>query len=190
MNARGLELATNVLVVLIVSIVTLGLAGGITWKIFCSSSDRIDQLDAQAEKYIEQRLTSGAAVQVPDAAKSAKAPASFCGARAPAYAEFGLGVRNDANVPATFSITCTYDGVEQGTSFTPTVGTEDCTSGRWATQFKGTLELGGRERDTVLMIFNVPSGVSAGRHVFTVRVHDQADPAVLYGAAKIYLSVE
>lgn len=188
MRRRGLELAASILVTLIVSIIVLGLAGGITWQLFCGANERVDAIDAQAQKYIEQRLTSGAAVQAPDASKTAKAPASFCGGRAPASAVFGLGVRNDGNTRATFMLVCTYDGVEKAETFTQ-VG-QDCAGGAWRAQYASTMELDARERDTLLMVFNVPSGISSGRHTFTVRAFDEASPSTLYGAAKLYLTVE
>lgn len=186
MKKRGLELAANLLVVLIISVVVLGLAGGITWKIFCASGDKIEQLDAQAEKYIEQRLTSGAAVQAPDASKDARPPAGFCGAKAPAYAEFGVGVRNDFNDAVLFTIECAYDGYEVGSAFTA-VG-EPCSGGTWKAQYTSQLSLEARAKDTAVFLFNVPPAAKMGRHVFTIRVKDDAGEA--YGATKLYLTVK
>lgn len=186
MNKRGIELAASFIVVLIVSIIMLGLAGGITYKIFCASGAKIEQLDSQTERLVEQKLASGSRVTIPLPTKEVRSVANFCGEDAAPGAVFGLGIRNDLIQDDTFTIECTAKGVEDSTGALTTTGKTimDCDAD-W--QFdRNPITISSREKVTRLLVLNVPGGVSEGKHVFTFTVTNAGQT---YGAANVYVVV-
>ncbi len=187
MNKRGIELAASFIVVLIVSIIMLGLAGGITYKIFCASGEKIEQLDSQTERLVEQKLASGSRVTIPLPTKEVRSVANFCGEDAAPGAVFGLGIRNDLIQNADFQITCDAKGVEDPNgALTPSANPIDCDAD-W--QFdRGDISIPSREKVTRLLVLNVPGDASDGKHVFTFTVNDVTN-GQQYGAANVYVVV-
>jgi hypothetical protein len=195
MNKRGIELAANIIIILIISIIVFGLATTLTYKIFCASGSKIDQLDAATEKRIEQLLNSGAAVTIADPSKTTKQSASFCSSDQPS-ASFLLGIRNDlVNAPATqFEIQCEYSGAEQpdGTIVSTGAYAADCadSSSPWGYQMTQSLVTVDAGRKIPLRILFAPKKAPAGKQVFTIRVYNTNDYSVPYGVKKIYLTIE
>jgi hypothetical protein len=197
MNKRGIELAANFIIVLIISIIVFGLASALTYKIFCASGDKIAELDSATEKRVEQLLDSGAAVNIPDASKKAKSVAGFCGEEAGSSANFVLGIRNDFNSATTFTFDCSYSGMVQpddtialpSNAFSSGPGSCDVL---WNWQHSDTdVVVPAREKKSSTILFNVPSQAPEGKHVFTISVtYNAGGTTKLYGAKKVYLTVQ
>jgi hypothetical protein len=183
-NKRGVELAANFLVILIISVILFGLASGLTYKIICSSEKKIDQLDESSDRVIEQKLNSGANVQVPVNIKNVNSGASFCGERGRGGASFTLGIRNDLDTLVELNLKCIYRGTEADN-----YGLSDnCDDWQFDATKEGTYALAAREKIPALTVFTVPAGVTAGKHMFTLRVQRPDDS--LYGASNVYIVVK
>ncbi len=161
LNRRGIELPVSMIIILIISMVVLGLAGSLTYTLVCSAEDKLVSFNAQQEKELERRLTSGAAIIIPDATKSANQPSSICGSGSIPGAVYALGIRNDNAVETAFTITCEYKGVG---AVTPS--DSSCTN----IQFRGTTTIPLGDRDILALVANVDPDMAVGRHVYTMRV--------------------
>lgn len=181
MNRVGIELAASMIVILIVSILMLGMAGGITYRLFCASGDKIDQIDAATQAQLERKLDSGAAVQIPDSGKSAKSSAGFCGRSSVSGAVFSIGIRNDFQADTTFTVECVEDKLQLvGGALGESSLCDEM-------QGEGDVDVAATQKETELLVVNVPPGTPSGKHVLTVQVLAAGE---LYGAANIYLMVE
>jgi hypothetical protein len=190
-NKKGIELAAGFIVILIVSLVMFGLATGLTYKLFCSSEGTIQDLDESASKELEQRLNSGARVQIPDAAKQAKQPASFCGGSFTPFSQYSLGIRNDFPAEKNFKIECAYKGYDEDGDFT--AADEPCDAGSWKAQWdKEPFAITGKQKETKLIVIQPASGVSTAKHLFAIRVffENNTNEWLPYGTQQIYFSLE
>ena len=163
LNRRGIELPVSMIIILIISIVVLGLAGSLTYTLVCSAEDKLVSFNAQQEKELERRLTSGAAIIIPDATKSANQPSSICGGGSVPGAVYALGIRNDNSVETEFMITCEYKGVDPNFASEPL---PSCTN----IQFRDVTTIPLGDRDILALVANVDSSMPAGRHVYTMHV--------------------
>ena len=190
MDKRGIELAANFIIILIISIVVFGLATGLTYKIFCASNTKLDSLNAESERRVEQLLTSSAAFTIADSSKSAKSVASFCAGSSKPAASYLIGIRNDGLDTRTFSIACEYDGMQIGDGLPRAVAGQDCDT-PWDVQYPQAITLAGRAKDTKLLIINAPPEVENGKHVFTLRASyvDEEGVTQQYGVKKFTLDI-
>lgn len=203
MNSKGIELAASLIVILIASIIIFGLALGITYKIFCASAAKVEQLDSQTEKLVEQKLDSGARVAMPVNTKTAAGSASFCGGGSSPSAAYALGIRNDNTWSTRFTVHCKYEGVEQNDKLTmpdsPSI-LADCSN---VIQQSGDVTLDAKMKTTKIVVINAPPGIEKGTHMFTISVCDKAilpcDSQLgpyqqgvngFYGAASMYLTIK
>lgn len=164
LSRRGIELPASMLVILIISIVTLGLASGLTYKLVCSAEDQLSSFNDQQEREIERRLLSGAAVIIPDATKAAERPSSLCGGSSVPGAVYALGIRNDNVAETAFVIDCAYKGV-----YATGVGGGSCDK----VQFWPTAEIALSERAVLAISTNVDPSMEVGRHVYSLRIHSE-----------------
>jgi hypothetical protein len=187
-NRKGIELAASFIVILIISLVMFGLATGITYKLFCASGEKIEQLDAATEKQIEQRLNSGALVQIPDATKTSQRSAGFCGGSTAASASFVLGIRNVYPAEQSFTVTCESKGRIVGDElYTPSEELCDYL------QMPDAFPVAAKGTTSRLLVLTIPqeSTLEEGKYMLTIIV-DNPDPSTTqpYGAQNIYFTLE
>jgi hypothetical protein len=88
-NARGVSIAIEQVVIVIISIVILSLGVSLAFKIYSTSERQLAPVTGQLEQEIERALSSGSVVEMPVATKKISAKD---------MAEFGFGIKNDPAV--------------------------------------------------------------------------------------------
>jgi hypothetical protein len=180
MNKRGIELASSILVILIVSVLLFGLASTITYRILCSSEEKIASYTQQQRDALERRLATGASVVVADASKTTEQSSSICGGARSSGAEFLIGVRNDGVAEDKFTATC--DGVQLERDGQLVDSSTLC--GTVQTLQELPLQVG--ERGSLPVVINVPRTADPGRYIYAINVQsDSVDRTV-----NLYLLVE
>lgn len=182
---KGVELAVTTIAVLVMSIVILGLAGGITYKLLCVSGHKIAELDGETERLVEQKLSSGALVTIPISSKEVKASADFCKGTTIAGASYALGIKNPFAEPKKIAIACMYKGYEldDGTiEYPPGVPNSGlpCNSQQipLSVQYDSTYSdgkvIGPKDSVHSLIAVNAQEKAPLGKHIFTLSVcfHD------------------
>lgn len=175
-NRRGLELAANTIVTLIVAVVIMSLAISLTYSVFCGAEDYARDVDSQSEQRIEQLLSGGGRVQVADNTKTAEAKGSvMCGREPVATATYALGIKNDG--PADdFRVNVTGP---DGTN------TDEI-------QFFGkdrTINIGNREVHSMNILITVPDVDFGNQRIYTVHV-TKGNDNTNYGVQQLYLNPE
>lgn len=102
MNSKGIDIAINQIVILIIGIVILSLGFAFLYKVFFAAQDQLPSLDARLEAQIEDSLRKGGIVELPANTKT-------IGYKD--LAVFNLGIRNDPAITKTnnvFSILISY----------------------------------------------------------------------------------
>lgn len=103
-DRRAIELATNIIVMLIVGILIFVLSLGITFGVFCATQEISEDVSLQNERRVEQLLSGGGRVSVADNTKVAQMRGNIlCGMSRERTADFVLGIGNDnPNTPQDF----------------------------------------------------------------------------------------
>jgi len=92
MNKKGVELAINTIVILIISIVILGLGIGLLAKVFGTAEQTLPGIDDRIQAQLERALSTGAVVEIPLSTKTIGAGD---------LAIFNLGILHDPAVSNT-----------------------------------------------------------------------------------------
>lgn len=181
LDRRGIELPVSFIIILVVSMIVFGLGAGVTYTLVCGAEDQLASLSAQQQQEVERRLLTGPAVIIPDATKNAEQPSSICGGASVPGASYALGIRNDGNTQTTYTIECSYKGIEAVSA--GSVCDADIV------QFRPTVMIEPREREVLAVVVNVDPSTLPGRHVYTMTVTDQND-ATFERSVNFYLDVE
>ncbi len=186
MDKRGFELAAGLIVILVASIIVFALAGTVTYKVLCTSEDKLDSYSQNQVQALEKRLSTGAAVVVADASKSAEQPSSICISSSSLGANYLIGVRNDGPNPSEIiadPIEVLLEPVGGGTPATSnTVTTRNVQSVP-----TGELKVGAR--GSIPVIVNLPSNAKPGRYIITMEVSD-TNSSGLYRKVNLYLTLQ
>ena len=181
-NRRGLELAANTIVLLLVGITMLGLSIGLTYTIFCGAEEYAATVDGQTASRVEQLLAAGGRVQVADNTQVARQRGSIiCGRDAYATASFALGIQNSRDAASEFNITVTRTD-------------PDTSELAWTDQEVQVLTpvtaRAGEVLTTRILIATPPS--THNQYTYTVTVEDITDleDKKVYGIQRIYVQTE
>jgi hypothetical protein len=176
-NRRGIELPASMLIILIISIVVFGFAGGLTYRLVCGAEDRLAMLSAAQENELERRLATGSSVIIPDSTKRARAPSSLCSSSRVAGAVYALGIRNDEPDEQTFTIECSNPDGSLA---------QDCDT----IQHRDEVTLAPGQREVLAIVANVNPQTPKGRHVYTMTVTNSDSPPTFSRSVNFYLDVE
>tara|TARA_Y100000310_G_C20688999_1_gene820977 strand:- start:2186 stop:2896 length:711 start_codon:yes stop_codon:yes gene_type:complete len=99
-NKKGFELSTNIIVILIISIVVFVGGIGFTTKFFGVAEERKASVDAETQAAIEQLLDTGAKVAIPLFRKQVKRGSGVT---------FGIGIRNVNAQSDQFHVIMSFD---------------------------------------------------------------------------------
>lgn len=188
MNRRGIELASSLIVILIVSIIIFGLASTVTYKILCTSESKLDSYSEQSRQALEKRMASGASVVVADASKSAEQPSSICRSSNFLGADYLIGVRNDESASTEIIATC-FDVQLETAPGAPLVPASpvDCTNNVQKSD-TGTLRRG--ERDSIPVVVNLPNDAIPGRYVVTMELTNTIVGSTFNRKVNLYLTLQ
>ena len=174
LDKKGLELAANTIVMLIVSIVIFGFAMSISYGVFCGAQEYSAEVDAQSQQQVKRLLSSGGKVQVADNTKKAQSRGSvLCGGQRTVGAEFTLGIRDQGNTEESM-YTIEVEGANQ--------------YGADVQYFPGPGEqvpILRRQVYTTSILINLPLEPQETQ-VYTVRVYDASES--LYGVQQLYIT--
>ena len=92
MNNKGISIAINQVVILIIAIIIFGLGISLMFKIFSVSEYQLTGPDERIRLEIDRALSSGSIVEIPSSTKTVSAKD---------LAQFYLGIKNDPNIVNT-----------------------------------------------------------------------------------------
>lgn len=176
-DKKGLELAANTIVLLIVGVVILTLAISLSYGVFCSAEEYSQQVDAQSQQQLERLLAGGGKVRVADNSKRAvRAGSAICGSQSGYTAEFTLGIQNQESYPADYYIeiqaAASNDLIVEWQHF-PEPGEP--------------VTIPQRDTHTTNILFSLPAQ-PASQQIYTVRVLGPGDSGTLYGVQQLYIN--
>lgn len=165
MNKKGIELAVNFVVILILSVIVFGMGIYMVNMFFKSSEDIKEQISKQTEDQIMRLLISGDRVSIPITKQTIKRGRSYT---------FGVGVLNVKQTSSTDFAICMESG--------PAVladGSIDQNPGGAGSQIvsmdfldKRTVTLKNNEHEILTMPVSVPGDAAPGDYVINVYVLD------------------
>lgn len=175
-STKGLELAANTIVLLLVGITMLALATGLTYTIFCGAEEYAANVDGQTENRVESLLAAGGRVQVADNTKTARQRGTIICGREPARtATFALGIQHSGTPDHDYRVS-----VERTSPMDVAQEAEEV-------QVLTPVNVRDGETRVVNILVTLPPGANE-QHIYTVYVNRTS--ADVYGVQRIYVRPE